>query len=104
IIGAGNMGSAIARLFGSHGWHVVLVDPSQAACTASRERLLGTAADGKALQHISWSADLEAAKDAALIIEAAPENADLKRDIFQKLEACCAPSALIATNTSGISI
>ena len=49
-------------------------------------------------------AGLEAARDATLIIEAAPENLSLKQAIFGQLEAHCTPTAVIATNTSGISI
>ena len=102
IVGAGNMGNAIANLFVSHGWHVLLIDPSQAAREKSRERLLQTLPQGSGL--LSWEADLHAAKDVSLVIEAAPEVLSLKQSIFAELEACCAPTALISTNTSGISI
>ena len=103
IIGAGNMGNAIGALFVSHGWQVVLIDPSEQACAKSRERLLGALDAGDA-GRISWSHDMQAARDASLIIEAAPENATLKQQIFGQLESCCSSTALIATNTSGISI
>ncbi|HWO43742.1 MAG TPA: 3-hydroxyacyl-CoA dehydrogenase NAD-binding domain-containing protein, partial [Candidatus Eisenbacteria bacterium] len=43
-------------------------------------------------------------KDAALIVEAVPENLQLKRDVFKELDALCAPSALLATNTSSFSV
>ncbi|HLV28610.1 MAG TPA: 3-hydroxyacyl-CoA dehydrogenase NAD-binding domain-containing protein [Burkholderiaceae bacterium] len=102
VIGAGNMGNAIASLFGSHGWTVVLIDPSDAACSRSREKLQETAPQYMA--RFSWSPSLDAAQDASVIIEAAPENATLKQQIFQKLESCCPATTLIATNTSGISI
>lgn len=102
VIGAGNMGNAIAGLFVSNGWSTVLIDPSEPARAASRERLLGALPQGGAL--LGWSADLQAARDASVIIEAAPEILSLKQDIFAQLETHCAPGALIATNTSGISI
>ncbi len=102
IVGAGNMGNAIASLFVSHGWHALLIDPSQAAREKSRERLLQALPHGSDL--LSWKADLHAAHDVSLIIEAAPEVLALKQSIFAQLEACCAPTAVIATNTSGISI
>ncbi|NYT25678.1 3-hydroxyacyl-CoA dehydrogenase family protein [Alcaligenaceae bacterium] len=104
IIGAGNMGNAIASLFFTHGWQVLLIDPSDAACARSRERLLSAHAGPEASGRLGWNQDPRAARDAGLIIEAAPEDLALKQDIFQKLEACCAPTALLATNTSGISI
>lgn len=105
VIGAGNMGNAIAALFLAHGWPVVLIDPSEEACGKSRQRLLGDApADDVPVRRIRWSRSTEDAHDATLIIEAAPENAALKQAIFRQLEIACAPDAVIATNTSGISI
>lgn len=102
VIGAGNMGNAIASLFVSHGWPVVLIDPSESAREASRKRLLDALPESGAL--LSWNADLQAAHDASIVIEAAPEVLTLKQEIFTQLERYCAPTALIATNTSGISI
>ncbi len=105
VIGAGNMGNAIAALFAAHGWQLVLIDPSEEACERSRQRLLGDSPTGDGLHsRISWSPALEGAHDASLIIEAAPENAALKQDIFRRLEDCCGAHAVLATNTSGISI
>ena len=103
VIGAGNMGNAIASLFDANGWQVLLIDPSRDACRKSRERLLGTAPGG-VQRRLAWSHDLHAAHDASLIIEAVPEDPVLKQSVFQKLEACCPPTTPIATNTSGISI
>lgn len=102
VIGAGNMGNAIASLFVSNGWPTVLIDPSDTARAYSRQRLLAALPQSASL--LSWEAELQAAHDASLIIEAAPEVLNLKQGIFAQLEACCAPTALIATNTSGISI
>ena len=105
IIGAGNMGSAIAALFLAHDWRVVLIDPSNEACARSRERLLGARPEGAEPPHgITWEGELQAVHDATLIIEAAPENLALKQALFRDLEACCPTTTLIATNTSGISI
>lgn len=102
VIGAGNMGNAIASLFASQGWQVLLIDPSQAARDKSRERLLQTLPPGS--DALSWEANIQAAKDATLVIEAVPEVLSLKQSVFQQLEDCCNPETLIATNTSGISI
>lgn len=103
IVGAGNMGNAIASLFVTNGWRTVLIDPSDTARERSRERL--TAALPQAgLALLEWQAGLDAARDASLIIEAAPENLALKQEIFAQLETHCAATTLIATNTSGISI
>ena len=103
VIGAGNMGNAIARLFFTNGWKVVLIDPSDESRARSRERLqdLASGTPGGGLE---WSSDVGAARSADFIIEAAPENKALKQAIFSQLESCCAPDTLIATNTSGIAI
>lgn len=102
IVGAGNMGTAIASLFASQGWQVLLVDPSPESREKSRQRLLKALPQG--IGSVRWEADLQQAHAADLVIEAAPENLALKQSIFAQLESCCASSTLIATNTSGISI
>src|SRR5690606_20486759 len=103
IIGAGNMGNAIARLFVTSGWGVVLIDPSDESRTRSRERLQDLVKDAT-VGGLEWHSGIEAAHSADFVIEAAPENKALKQSIFKQLEGCCAPTTLIATNTSGIAI
>lgn len=102
IVGAGNMGTAIASLFASQGWQLLLIDPAPESREKSRQRLLKALPQG--IGSVRWEADLQQAHAADLVIEAAPENLALKQSIFAQLESCCAPSTLIATNTSGISI
>ena len=103
------MGSGIAALFAARA-PVVLIDPVDGAldrARASIARQLGVYAAGdeaEAMARIRMSPDLEAAADCDLVIEAVPENLELKRGIFAKLDAICAPGAIFATNTSGLSI
>lgn len=110
VIGAGAMGSGIAALFASKGLHIVLIDPMEGALERARqtiERQLNVYAPGQVqetLQRIRMDADLQAAADSDLIIEAVPENLELKRGLFAKLDALCPPKAIFATNTSGLSI
>lgn len=110
VVGAGGMGSGIAALFAARGAQVVLIDPVDGAldrARASIARQLGVYAAGgeaEAMARIRMSPDLEAAADCDLVIEAVPENLELKRGIFAKLDAICAPGAIFATNTSGLSI
>lgn len=105
IIGAGNMGSAIASLFLLHGWQARLIDPSEQARLSSRRKVLGAQAGGSEDDsRISWHASLAAAHDAELVIEAAPENLELKTEIFRQLEDICSPQTILASNTSGIPI
>ena len=110
VIGAGAMGSGIAALFASKGLHIVLIDPMEGALERARqtiERQLNVYAPGQVqetLQRIRMEAGLQAAAGSDLIIEAVPENLELKRGLFAKLDALCPPQAIFATNTSGLSI
>lgn len=110
VIGAGAMGSGIAALFASKGLDVVLIDPVEGALDRALktiERQLNVYAPGEvqqAIQRIRFEPGLEAAATSDLVIEAVPENLDLKRGIFGKLDTLCPAHTLFATNTSGLSI
>jgi 3-hydroxybutyryl-CoA dehydrogenase len=116
VIGAGTMGNGISQAFAVAGAEVVMTDvaPSQlergtAAIASSLERLvkkdrLAAAAKEAALGRIRGATDLAAVKDCDLVIEAATENLPLKLKIFSDLDKVAAPHAVIATNTSSISI
>lgn len=116
VIGAGTMGNGISQAFAVAGVEVVMTDvaPSQlergtAAIASSLERLvkkdkLAAAAKDAALGRIRGATDLGAVKDCDLVIEAATENLPLKLKIFSDLDSAAAPDAVIATNTSSISI
>jgi 3-hydroxybutyryl-CoA dehydrogenase len=116
VVGAGMMGSEIALMFALSGRPTVLSDVSPDAAKHAIERLHGvldrglprgfwseTAAE-TARRQLSVADSLEAHVDCGLVIEAVFENEDLKRDIFQKLDAILAPEAGLASNTSSISI
>ena len=103
------MGSGIAALFAARGAPVVLIDPVDGAldrpAPASRaSSAYAAGGEAEAMARIRMSPDLEAAADCDLVIEAVPENLELKRGIFTRLDAICAPGAIFATNTSGLSI
>jgi len=116
VVGAGTMGNGIAQAFAVAGHAVVMTDVAQAALDkgvktvdGSLERLVKkekmTAADkASALGRITTSTKLDALGDVDLIVEAATENLTLKLDIFAKLDAAAKPDAIIASNTSSISI
>jgi len=116
VIGAGTMGNGIAHVFAQHGWEVALVDTVPAAlenATATiqsnldRQVKKGTlAADAPAqvLGRIKTGTALDAAKQAEIVIEAASENPAVKFSLFEQLDRVCAPTAILATNTSSISI
>jgi 3-hydroxybutyryl-CoA dehydrogenase len=116
VIGAGTMGHGIAQACATSGIKVVLVDISEtavqkglAALSTSLDRLikkdkLTEAQKAAALGQVQGSTDYADLKGADLVIEAATENEALKVKILQQLDATLPPEALVATNTSSISI
>jgi 3-hydroxybutyryl-CoA dehydrogenase len=110
------MGNGIAHVFAQHGWEVALVDAAPAAlekATATirsnldRQVKKGTLpADGPAqvLGRIKTGTALNAAQQAEIVVEAASENPAVKFSLFEQLDRVCAPTAILATNTSSISI
>jgi len=116
VIGAGQMGSGIAHVLALAGYGVVLedVDPGQLAKATAlidknmhRQAARGTVAEADipaALMRIKTSQNLEGLGDCDLVIEAAIEDEAVKRKIFQDLCPRLAKRAMIATNTSSISI
>jgi 3-hydroxybutyryl-CoA dehydrogenase len=116
IIGAGQMGSGIAHVCSLAGFAVGLHDVNTdrinsglATVTGNMARQLAsgkiTEADRKAaLARISAAPDYDALSDADLVIEAATENEQVKREIFHNVGPVLKPSAVLATNTSSISV
>ncbi|HMJ19034.1 MAG TPA: 3-hydroxybutyryl-CoA dehydrogenase [Gemmatimonadaceae bacterium] len=116
VVGAGQMGNGIAHVFAQSGFQVTMIDVSQEALDNGRSTIAknierqvkkGTipAEDQvKILSRIDLNMDLESAGEAALIIEAASEDAGLKYRIFTDLDRIAKPKAVLATNTSSISI
>ena len=116
VVGAGTMGNGIAHVFAVGGAQVSLIDPSGAAlegALATIGRNLGrqvakgvlTAGEREAaLGRIETAAALEAAGGAELVVEAVPEVDSLKREIFASLDGIAPRDAILASNTSSISI
>jgi 3-hydroxybutyryl-CoA dehydrogenase len=116
IIGAGTMGNGIAQICAAAGVSVVMVDVNDAAVTrglstigGSLDRLvkkekLSAADKDQTLARIKGTTDYGELKSTDLAIEAATENVELKLRILKQLDTLLAPSAVIATNTSSISI
>ena len=109
VVGGGRMGVAIAQILAAAGIAVTVVEPSVAARESAPERLAqifrlqGQPRERAAL--VGVVADIgEAPADTALAIEAAPENVELKRSIFRRLEEICPGDAIFATNTSVIPV
>jgi 3-hydroxybutyryl-CoA dehydrogenase len=116
VIGAGQMGNGIAHVFAAASFPVTMIDVAQDALdrgkatiekNLDRQLKKGTidqAAKDATLSNVKLATDLAAASDASLIVEAATENVALKYRIFADLDKLAKPDAILASNTSSISI
>jgi 3-hydroxybutyryl-CoA dehydrogenase len=116
IVGAGTMGSGIAHVFARSGFQVMLCDVEQRfldrALSSIRTNLGREAAKGKlpeseiepALGRIRTTVEMESLSGADIAVEAAPERLDLKSEVFRSLDRILPAHAILATNTSSISI
>src|SRR5215208_609690 len=116
ILGAGTMGAGIAQVAAQAGFPTVLYDVKQefvdtgmgrikTFLAGSRERgKLSTEQEQEILGRFEPTTRLEDCQNSALVIEAAPEKLELKRDIFKQLDSICGPETLLATNTSSFNI
>jgi 3-hydroxybutyryl-CoA dehydrogenase len=116
VVGLGTMGAGIVEVFARTGLVVVAVEIDEAALERGRRRLTGSTdravARGKLteadrdelLGRVTFRVGLEALHDADIVIEAVPEHLDLKQRIFADLDRICKPEAILATNTSSLSV
>lgn len=117
VIGAGTMGNGIAHVFAQHGFKVTIVDVSlaqldKAIATIGKnlDRMVAKEIIRKELKEVTLanisieSNLIEGVKDAELVVEAATENVELKLKIFEQLDTYAPKEAILATNTSSISI
>ena len=116
VLGAGQMGNGIAQVAAIAGYNVVMVDIEQEYVDrgiatiqkslgrlVAKEKITQEEAD-LALARIDTATERSACADADLVVEAIPEIPEIKFSAFQDLDAICKPSAILATNTSSISI
>jgi len=117
VIGAGTMGNGIAHVFAQHGYSVHLIDVSQEAldkglATISKnlDRMVAKEKIDEALKTATldniatYTSLSHGVADAELVVEAASENLEVKLKIFRELDKISSADALLATNTSSISI
>ena len=116
VVGAGQMGNGIAHVFAQSGFDVVMVDVADAALAKGLETIAknldrqvkkGTLTDADkagVLGRLTTSTSMDAIAGAALVVEAATEHRDLKFRIFADMDAKADAGAILATNTSSISI
>jgi 3-hydroxybutyryl-CoA dehydrogenase len=116
VVGAGTMGNGIAHVFAQHGWDVALLDVAAAALEQGvatvranlerqvRKEALTPEQRDAALARLHPATDLAAAAGAELVVEAAFESEAVKFPLFAELDRIAAPAAILASNTSSISI
>lgn len=117
VLGAGVMGHGIAQVAAMAGHRVTLHDPDAGAADRGLARIRANLDKGVSLGKVSEesrTASLDrialasslatACAEADLVVEAAPERMELKRGLFREVEAAARPSALLATNTSSLSV
>lgn len=116
VIGAGQMGNGIAHVFAQASFPVTMIDVAQSALDRGRATIeknldrqlkkgsIDQAAKDTTLSNLKVATDLGAAAGASLVVEAATENIALKYKIFGDLDRMAQPDAILASNTSSISI
>ncbi len=116
VLGTGTMGAGIIQVLAQNGYEVVLrarrqtsVDGGIAKVTKNLDKMIAkekiTAEDKEAiLARVHGSTDISIVADADLIIEAATEDLQAKKELFAELDKLCKPETILATNTSSLSI
>ena len=116
VVGLGTMGAGIAEVFARHGYDVVGVEVDDEGVARGRQHLESSTAravkrgkltedeQAELLGRVSFATSLSGLKDADLVVEAVVESLSVKKQIFADLEAVVAPEAVIATNTSSLSV
>ena len=116
VIGSGTMGNGIAHVFSQFGYDVNLVDLNNEILKTAfgrieknmgrqlKKEVITEEQMNESLARIKLSTDLKVTSDSTLIIEAASETQEVKKNIFKELDSICGLQAILATNTSSISI
>ena len=116
VVGAGTMGAGIAQIAALGGYPTVIYELDGKALERGMEQLRGALRRGAergrwqeqeaidALERVETDTIIEVLRNCDLVIEAAPENLDLKRNLFERLAAVCGPETVLATNTSSLSV
>lgn len=116
VVGAGTMGAGIAQIAALGGYETRLYDPAPAALATGIERLRSALAKGAAKGlwsegdadtasgRVGAATSLEDLGECDLVVEAAPEDLELKRELFAALAEACGPQTILASNTSSLPV
>jgi 3-hydroxybutyryl-CoA dehydrogenase len=116
VVGSGAMGSGIAHVSAQYGFEVVLCDIAAEALERAKKNIDGLMskavqkgkmteeAKNETLERMTFTTDMQLLGDADLVVEAIVENLELKLNLFKQLDVLCKPEAILASNTSTMSI
>ena len=107
VVGAGAMGAGVAQTFAVAGYPVRLQDIAEAALNRGMgaiKKSLEPKARDAALQRIAPTTRIEDLADCDVVVEAVLERFEVKKEVFGNLDRVCRPEAILATNTSSISV
>ena len=116
VVGLGTMGAGIAEVFARHGYEVVGVEIDEETLDRGRQHVthstgravargkLSEAEQSELVDRITFSTDLQAVKDCQFVVEAVIEQLPVKRSVITQLDDVLGPDAIIATNTSSLSV
>ncbi|WPC40559.1 3-hydroxybutyryl-CoA dehydrogenase [Clostridium sp. JS66] len=116
VLGAGTMGAGIVQTFAQSGYEVIMRDIEERFVQRGVETItknleksvqkgkLSEEEKNQILGRIKLTTDMNLAKEVDLVVEAAIENMEIKKKIFAELDVICKPEAILATNTSSLSI
>jgi 3-hydroxybutyryl-CoA dehydrogenase len=116
VVGLGTMGAGIAEVLARNGLPVVAVEPTAGTLAHGRQAILASTTravergkltpseQADLLARLTFSTELADVATADLVVEAVPERLDLKREVLGALGAICAADAILATNTSSLSV
>lgn len=116
VLGAGTMGAGIIQVMAQSGYEVTFIEQKQEFVDRGLEKISGVLEKAvrkgrmseedkaAALGRIKGSTDMGDLHDAEIVVEAATENVEAKKAMFRQLDEVCHPDAILATNTSALSI
>lgn len=116
VVGAGIMGSGVGQLCAQQGYQVTVVDISDELIDKAKNKISAglerriekgkiTQEDmDSVLSRMSWSTDLNFARDCDFVVEAISEDIEAKKEVFGKLDSICSPQTILATNTTALSV
>ena len=116
VVGAGIMGAGIGQLCAQQGYEVIVIDVSEKFVDKAKNKVTNglqkRIEKGKITQeemdsilaHIHWSTDIDLAGESDFVVEAVSEDMDIKKEVFQRLDAVCPPETILASNTTALSV